>query len=251
MGKQYVIAGNWKMYKTVDESREFIQALAGEFSAAPGLTVVVFPPFTSLQAVSGLDARIHVGAQNLFFEAQGAFTGEISAPMLRGLAEYALVGHSERRQVFHESDEDVNRKLLAALAAGLKPVLCVGETLPEREAGQTLEKVQGQLDRGLAGVQNADWERIIVAYEPIWAIGTGRNATPQQAEEVHRHIRGVLEQKAPGRKIPILYGGSVKPENSLDILAQQNISGVLVGGASLKVDQFSAIIRSSLKLLGA
>ncbi len=251
MGRQYVIAGNWKMYKTADESREFVQDLAREFPDAPGLTVIVFPPFTSLPAVSGLDAKVHVGAQNLYFEEKGAFTGEISARMLQGLAEYVLVGHSERRQVFHESDEDVNRKLLAALAAGLKPVLCVGETLPEREEGQTLGKVQGQLDRGLAGVNGGDWARIIVAYEPIWAIGTGRNATPQQAEDVHRHIRGALGEKAPGQPIPILYGGSVKPENSLELLAQENISGVLVGGASLKVDQFSAIIRSGLKLLGA
>lgn len=251
MSQQCVIAGNWKMYKTADESREFVQALAREFSAAPGLTVIVFPPFTSLPAVSGLDAKVHIGAQNLFFEEKGAFTGEISALMLRGLAEYVLVGHSERRQVFHESDEDVNRKLLAALAAGLKPMLCVGETLPERESGRTLEKVQGQLDRGLAGVHGASWERVTVAYEPIWAIGTGRNATPQQAEEVHRHIRGALVTKAPGRPIPILYGGSVKPENSLELLAQENITGVLVGGASLKVDQFSAIIRHGVKLLGA
>ncbi len=251
MDRQYVIAGNWKMYKTAGESREFVQALAGEFSDAPGLTVIVFPPFTSLAAVGGLDPKVHIGAQNLFFEAKGAFTGEISALMLRGLAEYALVGHSERRQIFHESDGDVNRKLLAALAAGLKPVLCVGETLPEREAGRTLEKVQGQLDRGLAGVDGGDWGRVAVAYEPIWAIGTGRNATPEQAEAVHRHIRGVLAEKAPGQPVPILYGGSVKPENSLDLLAQENISGVLVGGASLKVDQFSAIIRDGLKLLGA
>lgn len=251
MAKQTIIAGNWKMYKTAEESREFVQSLVGEFPAAPGLTVIVFPPFTALAAVCGLDAKIHIGAQNLFFEEMGAFTGEISARMLRGLAEYVLVGHSERRQVFHESDMDVNRKLLAALAAGLKPLLCVGETLPEREAGQTLKKVQGQLDRGLAGVSGKDWERVIVAYEPIWAIGTGRHASPEQAEDVHLHIHDVLGEKAAGRPIPILYGGSVKPENSLELLARENISGVLVGGASLKVDQFSAIIGIGLKLLGA
>jgi len=251
MGREFFIAGNWKMFKNAAESREFVEALAREFPVAPGLTVAVFPPFTSLEAVRGLDPRVHIGAQNMFYEEKGAFTGEVSPLMLRGLAEYVLVGHSERRQIFHESDADVNRKLLAALQFGLKPILCVGETLPEREAGRTLNKVQGQLDIGLAGVSGADWTQVIVAYEPIWAIGTGRNATPGQAEEVHRHIRGVLDQKAPGNRIPILYGGSVKPENSLELLSQEDISGVLVGGASLKVDQFSAIIHNGLKLLGA
>ncbi len=251
MGKEYFIAGNWKMFKTAAESREFVKDLAGKFAAAPGLTVAVFPPFTALEAVRGLDSKVHIGAQNLFFEEKGAFTGEISPLMLQGLAEFVLVGHSERRQIFNESDEDVNRKLLAALRFGLKPVLCVGETLPERETGRTLEKVQGQLAKGLANVGQADWAQVTVAYEPIWAIGTGRNATPAQAEDVHRAIRGVLEAKAPGRPIPILYGGSVKPENSLELLSQENISGVLVGGASLKVEQFSAIIQNGLKLLGA
>ncbi|MCU0237116.1 MAG: triose-phosphate isomerase [Acidobacteria bacterium] len=251
MGREYFIAGNWKMFKTSTESREFVQALAGQFTAAPGLTVAVFPPFTALEAVRGLDPKVHIGAQNLFYEENGAFTGEISPPMLRGLAEYVLVGHSERRQIFHESDEDVNRKLLAALRFGLKPVLCVGETLPEREAGRTLDKVHGQLEKGLAGVGDADWAHLTVAYEPIWAIGTGRNATPEQADEVHRHIRGLLESKVPGRRIPVLYGGSVKPENSLELLAQKSISGVLVGGASLNVESFSAIIQNGSKLLSA
>jgi len=251
MGKECFIAGNWKMFKTGAESREFVQALAREFPVVPGLTVAVFPPFTALEAVRGLDPKVRIGAQNLFHEEQGAFTGEISPLMLRGLAEFVLVGHSERRQLFHENDEDVNRKLLAALRSGLKPVLCVGETLPEREAGHILDKVQGQLDKGLAGVSGADWDQVTVAYEPIWAIGTGRTASPQQAEEVHRHIRAVLEAKAPARRIPVLYGGSVKPENSLELLSQKNISGVLVGGASLKVTEFSAIIHSGLKLLGA
>ena len=251
MKREYFISGNWKMFKTGVESREFVQALAREFPDVHGMTVAVFPPFTALEAVRGLDPKVRIGAQNLFHEEQGAFTGEISPLMLRGLAEFVLVGHSERRQIFHESDEDVNRKLLAALHGGLKPVLCVGETLPEREAGHTLGKVQRQLDKGLAGVNSADWGQVTVAYEPIWAIGTGRTASPEQAEEVHCHIRGVLEAKSPARRIPVLYGGSVKPENSLELLSQENISGVLVGGASLKVEQFSAIIHSGLKLLGA
>jgi len=251
MARRFMIAGNWKMYKTVAESREFVEQLSGQFSATAGLIVVVFPPFTALAALRGLDPKVGIGAQNVFYEEKGAFTGEIAPLMLQGLAEYVLVGHSERREIFHESDADVNKKLLAALKFGLRPVLCVGETLPEREAGRTLERINDQLHRGLEGAQAADWEKITVAYEPIWAIGTGRNATPAQAQEVHRHIAGLLREKAPGSAVQILYGGSVKPENSLELLSQADISGVLVGGASLKVESFSAIIHSGLKLLSA
>jgi triosephosphate isomerase len=250
MAREYFIAGNWKMFKTAGESRQFVQELADRFAAAPGLTVAVFPPFTALAAVQGLDAKVRIGAQNVFPDLNGAFTGEISPLMLQGLVEYVLVGHSERRQIFHESDDDVNRKLLAVLAAGLKPVLCVGETLPERESGRTLEKVAGQLSKGLAGVVAADWPRITVAYEPIWAIGTGRNATPAQAQDVHAAIcRWLGERDAQARRVKVLYGGSVKPENSQELLAQPDIAGVLVGGASLKVESFSAIIHSGLRLL--
>ncbi|MCU0275737.1 MAG: triose-phosphate isomerase [Acidobacteria bacterium] len=251
MAREYFIAGNWKMFKTADESRQFVQELARSFAPVAGLTVAVFPPFTALASVQGLDPRVHIGAQNMFYEAQGAFTGEISPRMLQGLAEYVLLGHSERREIFHESDRDVNRKLLAALGAGLKPVLCVGETLPERESGQTLEKVLRQLEHGLAGVAGGDWPNVTVAYEPIWAIGTGRNATPGQAQEVHGAIARWLAGKAPGIPVKVLYGGSVKPDNSLELLSQADISGVLVGGASLNVESFSAIIQCGLTLLGA
>jgi len=251
MRKEYLIAGNWKMFKTGAESREFVQALARDFTAAPGLTVAVFPPYTALEAVRGLDPKVRIGAQNLFYKENGAFTGEISPLMLRDLAEFVLVGHSERRQIFHESDEDVNLKLLAALQFGLKPVFCVGETLSERESGRTMDRIQGQLDKGLAGVNEEDWARITVAYEPIWAIGTGRNATPGQAQDVHHAIRSWLNEKAPGNRVKVLYGGSVKPDNSLELLAQEDIFGVLVGGASLKVESFSAIIHSGLTLLNA
>lgn len=251
MAREYFIAGNWKMFKTAEESRQFIQGLAAVFQAAPGMTVAVFPPFTALAAVQGMDPKVRIGAQNMFFEEQGAFTGEISPLMLKGLAEFVLLGHSERREIFHESDEDVNRKLLAALRAGLKPVLCVGETLPERESGGTLAKVMRQLEKGLADVPSAAWADITVAYEPIWAIGTGRNATPEQAQEVHHAIALWLGEKARGARIKVLYGGSVKPENSRELLSQADISGVLVGGASLKVESFSAIIHSGLSLLGA
>jgi triosephosphate isomerase len=251
MGKEYLIAGNWKMFKSVAESREFVQDLAKEFAAMPGLEVAVFPPFTALAATYGLDPKIKIGAQNMFFEENGAFTGEISPLMLQDLVDYVLVGHSERREIFAESDEVVNKKLRAALKFKLPPVLCVGETLPEREAGKTLSKIKRQLEKALQGVAVADMETITVAYEPIWAIGTGRNATPGQAQEVHCFIRQTLQEIAPGSKIKILYGGSVKPENSLELLSQEDISGVLVGGASLKVDQFSAIIHNGLKLLNA
>ena len=251
MAKEYLIAGNWKMFKTVAESREFVLALAKEFTAAPGLEVAVFPPFTALAATHGLEAKIKIGAQNMFFEEKGAFTGEISPLMLQELADFVLVGHSERREIFAESDEDVNKKLKAAMKFNLPPVLCVGETLPEREAGETLSKIKRQLEKGLQGVAGVDMGKITVAYEPIWAIGTGRNATPGQAQEVHHFIRQTLREMAPGIKIKILYGGSVKPENSFELLSQEDISGVLVGGASLKVDQFSAIIQNGLKLLRA
>jgi len=251
MGKEYLIAGNWKMFKTVAESREFVQALAKEFTAFPGLEVAVFPPFTALAATHGLDPKIKIGAQNMFFEEKGAFTGEISPLMLRETADCVLIGHSERREIFAEPDEVVNKKLKAALQFNLPPVLCIGETLPEREAGITLAKVRLQLEKALQGVAEADMDKITVAYEPIWAIGTGRNATPGQAQEVHHFIRQMLQEIAPGNKIKIIYGGSVKPENSLELLSQEDISGVLVGGASLKVDQFSAIIQNALKLLRA
>jgi triosephosphate isomerase len=251
MRKELLIAGNWKMFKTAAESRRFVEELAGEFTPAPGMIVVVFPPFTSLTSLQGLDPKVCIGAQNMFHEDQGAFTGEISPLMLKGLVEYVLIGHSERREIFHENDEDVNKKLLAALRAGLKPVVCVGETLSEREAGRTLDKIKVQLESDLAGVGGSDWAKITVAYEPIWAIGTGRNATPAQAQEIHRVIAAWLGEKAPGVLVKILYGGSVKPENSLELLSQKDISGVLVGGASLKIDQFSAIIHNGLKLVNA
>jgi len=251
MGKEYLIAGNWKMFKTVAESREFVRALAREFDSTPGLEVVVFPPFTALDATHGLEPKIKIGSQNMYFEEKGAFTGEVSPLMLRELADCVLVGHSERREIFAESDEVVNKKLKAALKFELPPVLCIGETLAEREAGKTLEKIRQQLEKDLQGVPAAEMGKISVAYEPIWAIGTGRNATAGQAQEVHHFIRQTLLDMAPGNTIKILYGGSVKPENSLELLSQEDISGVLVGGASLKVETFSAIIQHALKLLNA
>jgi triosephosphate isomerase len=251
MVKEYLIAGNWKMFKTAEQSREFIHELAQAFVPVRGLEVAIFPPFTALAGLRGLDAKIKIGAQNMFYEERGAFTGEISPLMLQNLVAYVLIGHSERREIFGESDADVNKKIRAALQFDLLPVLCVGETLPEREAGKTMAKIKNQLAKALQGVENHEMSKIVVAYEPIWAIGTGRNATPAQAQEVHHFIKGIWQDMAPGRNVKILYGGSVKPENSLELLAQDDISGVLVGGASLKVEQFSAIIYNCVQLLNA
>jgi triosephosphate isomerase len=249
LSKKYLIAGNWKMFKTVDQSRAFIQELGRTFVAVSGLEVAVFPPYVALAGLRGLDTKIKIGAQNMFYEEQGAFTGEISPLMLQGLVDYVLIGHSERREIFKESDEDVNKKVRAALQFKLLPVLCVGETLQERESGKTMAKIKNQLERAVQGLANYEMSKMVVAYEPIWAIGTGLNASPAQAQEVHHFIRGIWEKLAPGRNLKILYGGSVKPENSLELLAQDDISGVLVGGASLKVEQFSAIIHNCAQLL--
>jgi triosephosphate isomerase len=249
MGKKFLIAGNWKMYKNAAQSRAFILELAQAVAPVPGLEVVVFPPFTALAGLRDLAADIKIGAQNMFYEEQGAFTGEISPLMLQELVDFVLIGHSERRQIFGESDADVNKKIRAALQFKLLPVLCVGETLQEREAGKTMAKIKNQLEKAVQGMANYEMSKIVVAYEPIWAIGTGRNATPAQAQEVHHFIKGIWQELAPGRNLKILYGGSVKPENSLELLSQDDISGVLVGGASLKIEPFSAIIHNCAKLL--
>ena len=198
MRKEYMIAGNWKMYKNVDESRAFIQELAKTFTPVPGLEVAVFPPFTALAGLRDLDAEIKIGAQNMFYEEKGAFTGEISPWMLQELVDYVLIGHSERREIFKESDEDVSKKVRAALQFKLSPVLCVGETLQEREAGKTMAKIKNQLEKAVQGLQNFELSKMIVAYEPIWAIGTGRNATPAQAQEVHHFITCLWQEMAPG-----------------------------------------------------
>ena len=250
MKKNIVIAGNWKMFKTAEESRLFVSDLERDLPDTSGIEVVLFVPFTSLAAVKGVSDRIGIGAQNLFYEREGAFTGEISPVMLQGLAEWVLIGHSERREIFGETDELIRKKIPAALAVGLRPLLCVGETLAERDRGETVSKIEGQLAFALAGLEKGDIRRLAIAYEPVWAIGTGRNATPAQAEDVHRFIRGWLATKlGDASGFPLLYGGSVKPENSGELLAQTDIDGVLVGGASLKVESFSAIINHSRNLL--
>jgi len=250
--RKTVIAGNWKMYKTVDESIELINALKPLTSnLKAGVDVIICPPFTSLVVAAGLlkDSVIKLGAQNMSEHDEGAYTGEISWKMLKSAGcEYVILGHSERRQYFGETNELINRKAKKALAAGLKPIICVGEKLEEREQGITQQVVSTQVKGVLAGLSSDDLKRVIIAYEPVWAIGTGNNATPLQAQEVHQQIRklvGQLYSWPVAEALIIQYGGSVKPDNAADLLAQDDIDGALVGGACLKADSFAAIIGSA------
>jgi len=257
MTKKFVIAGNWKMFKTVAESADFISSLhslveGSEQHLLDAVEILVFPPFTALYPVKDLSPIIKTGAQNLHFEDNGAFTGEISPLMLANVVDYVLIGHSERREIFGEPDAHLNKKIKTALKYGFTPILCIGESLAEREAGRTFAKVQTQLDLDLEGLSDEEAAKIVIAYEPIWAIGTGKVATPEQAQEVHAHIREIFKKKFSKKNISqnlkILYGGSVKPNNSHELLSKNDINGVLVGGASLKVADFFAIIQTSFKL---
>jgi len=244
-----LVVANWKMHKTVAESLDFARALAPKLEGLRGVEVAVAPPFTALaplrDALAG--TPIALAAQNAHFEKSGAFTGEISVPMLVELGvRYVILGHSERRQLFAESDEIVARKVVAAHAAGLRPILCVGEVLAERESGRTFDVLGRQIAGSLAGADASLGARLVVAYEPVWAIGTGRTATPAQAQEAHAFLRVRLADRfgAAASAIRIQYGGSVKPDNAAELLAQPDIDGALVGGASLDPESFSAIIRS-------
>lgn len=248
------VAGNWKMNTDSHVGVELAENIAAGSAQVAGqsVTVAVFPPFVYLQAVAkALSASsIAVGAQDIYFESEGAFTGEISASMLKDVGcLYCLCGHSERRHVIGESDELINKKVAAAIAGGLLPILCVGELLEEREASQTNEVVTRQVKEGLAGLSAEKLQAVTVAYEPVWAIGTGLTATPEQAQEVHEFIRKLLgqlyDEKIAG-EIRILYGGSVKPNNAAELMSQKNIDGSLVGGASLKADDFLAIIQAAV-----
>jgi triosephosphate isomerase len=249
--RKKLIAGNWKMNKTPADG----VALAKELVAAAGkqadVEVVVCPPFTALDGVGKAleGSLLKLGAQNMHFEASGAFTGEVSAPMLRALfATHVILGHSERRTYFGETDELVNKKVLAALKNQLRPILCVGETLAEREAGATLKVVQTQTERALEGVSREMAASLVIAYEPVWAIGTGKVATTEQAQEVHAFIRGLLVKlfgDVVAEKVRILYGGSMKPANAPELLAQKDIDGGLIGGASLEARSFVELITAA------
>jgi len=242
------LAANWKMHKTVAEAAQFVDALLPKIAATPH-DVVICPPFTALSAVveRRYGTAVKVAAQNMHEEGSGAFTGEISAPMLVELdVEAVVLGHSERRQYFDETDEALARKVPAALAAGLEPILCVGESEEARDGGQTEAVLERQLRADLAEVEPARIGDVVIAYEPIWAIGTGRTATPQQAQEAIAFIRDVLRERGvEADRVRILYGGSVKPGNAAELLAQPDIDGALVGGASLDPEEFAAIVEAA------
>src|SRR5271170_3918720 len=250
--RKKIIAGNWKMNKTQAEARVLVEDIVREIGKFDEAEIVLCPPFTSLSTVSELLSpvpNVRLGAQNLHEAASGAYTGEISAGMLRELyVRYVIIGHSERRQYFHEDNATVNRKTKAALAAELRPIVCVGETLPERESGKWKDVLEKQLREGFAGFGEKELADIIFAYEPVWAIGTGKTASPAQAEEAHQWIRKVLATKfgvPASERIRIQYGGSVKPENAKELLSKPDIDGALVGGASLDARGFTSIIKNA------
>jgi triosephosphate isomerase len=249
--RKKLIAGNWKMNKTPADGVALVTELVAALGKQTDVDVVVCPPFTGLEsAAKALDgSTIKLGAQNMHFEASGAFTGEVSAPMLRAIfATHVILGHSERRTLFGEQDAFINKKVIAALKNQLRPILCVGETLAEREAGTTLKVVQTQIEAGLEGVSKEQAATVVIAYEPVWAIGTGKVATTDQAQEVHAYIRGLLVKlfgDAIAQKVRILYGGSMKPANAPELLSQKDIDGGLIGGASLEARSFTDLVKSA------
>jgi triosephosphate isomerase len=245
------IAGNWKMFKTVGEASAFVTDLRAAVKDVSGVQIVVGPPFTAIHAAAqaARGSNIEVSAQDLHWEKQGAFTGEISATMIKEAgATYVIIGHSERRQLFGETDAIVNRKVTSAIAQGLTPIMCIGETLEERERNETLAILDRQIKNGLDGVTPEQVAALVIAYEPVWAIGTGRNATSAQAGEAHAHIRTRLRQWFGGdaaERCRVIYGGSVKPDNIRELIGEPDVDGALVGGASLDVKSFADIVTRS------
>jgi len=244
-----VIAGNWKMFKTISETKAFFSSFLPLVSGVSHCEIVVAPPFVSLAAASAaaVGSRVAISAQDVYWKKEGAFTGEVSIPMLRDVGcTHTIVGHSERRQFFGETDETVNEKARAAVVGGLQPIVCVGETLAERDAGKAAEVVRRQVRQGLAQLTESDLSPMIVAYEPVWAIGTGRTATPETAAEMHGEIRrtiGEIWGAKAAAAMRILYGGSVKPDNIQELMRREDIDGALVGGASLDPTSFAAIVK--------
>jgi triosephosphate isomerase (TIM) len=254
--RKKILAANWKMNLTQIEADSYLQTFLGEIGEVNDVEIVIIPPFTSIPALARISEKapfIRLGAQNMHWERSGAYTGEISATMLRALfVKYAVIGHSERRSLFGETDEIVNRKVNSALEAGLRPIMCVGESLTEREGGLVEKVLRRQVEGGLKGVAGDHVNEIVVAYEPVWAIGTGLTATPAQAEATHAFIRSVLAEsfdQSLADRIRIQYGGSVKPENTEDLMRRPNIDGALVGGASLEPRSFAQIVRASERAL--
>jgi triosephosphate isomerase len=243
-----VIAGNWKMFKTVHDAVVYTKEFRTMVKDATAIDIVVAPAFLAVHAVAeaARNSPVAVAAQDVFWEKEGAFTGEVSAAMVREAgAEYVIVGHSERRQYFGETDQSVNRKTVAALAADLVPIVCIGETLEQRERSETMDVIDRQIKVGLDGLTGAQVSGLVLAYEPVWAIGTGRTATSQQAQEVHEHIRGRLRAWFGGDAADacrVIYGGSVKPDNIAELIARPDVDGALVGGASLEPRSFADIV---------
>jgi len=250
--RKIIIAGNWKMNKNISEAIELVNGLKRELYNVDSVDIVICPVFTALSEVNEItmDSNLKLGAQDMFWEDQGAFTGEVPGLMLKDVGcNYVIIGHSERRQYFGETDEAVNKKIKQALKVGLAPIVCVGENLEQREKNETFNIVKSQIEKCFEGITDQEALKIIIAYEPIWAIGTGKTATSQQAQEVHAFIRGLLEKlydKDTASKMRIQYGGSVKPENIAELVSQEDIDGALVGGASLEIDSFASIVKNCL-----
>jgi triosephosphate isomerase (TIM) len=251
--RRLFVAGNWKMNLNRAQGVALAKAVVEQAGKSPGVDVAICPPSVYLDAVGAAIAgsSVGLGAQNMFHEASGAFTGEISAAMLLDVGcKYVILGHSERRHVLKESDVEINKKVLAALAAGLTPIVCVGELLAQRESGQTGEIIEQQFSGSLAGLSEEQLETLVIAYEPVWAIGTGKVATPQQAEEVHLDLRKIIARRYNSQlaeQVRIQYGGSVNGKNAGELLAQPNIDGALVGGASLKSEEFASIVAAAAR----
>lgn len=251
MKKKPFIAGNWKMYKTTSEAVSLVQTIKAAAHTISDVTVVVCPPFTALSEVSKIlrDTSVELGAQNMYCAPEGAFTGEISPTMLKDVAcRYVILGHSERRQYFKEDDILIHEKVKTALKYSIVPIVCVGETLAEREAKRHFDVVKAQFDECLGRLEKEDILKVVIAYEPVWAIGTGKTASPDQAEQMHSYIRRLLNERYTqevGVRIPLLYGGSVKPDNTRSLMEKPNVDGALVGGASLKAESFAQIIQEA------
>lgn len=248
--RKILIAGNWKMNRNVEESRSLAADIVAELGEIQSVDLLICPPYTSLDRVHGVIAgtSIQLGAQDMHWEKEGAYTGKVSAGMLQSVGVTSVIlGHSEQRTYFHETDRTVNQKTVAALEAGLTPIVCVGETLEEREGGKMEGVIRTQVMEGLKGFSPSDLEKIVIAYEPVWAIGTGKTASPEQAQDVHAFIRGLLKELAGdvSDKIRILYGGSMKPDNAAGLLSKPDIDGGLIGGASLKAADFAGIARAA------
>lgn len=247
-----IIAGNWKMYKTIGEALELVNGLKRELCDIEVVDIVVCPGFTLLEEVGEviLESNIKLGAQNAHWELQGAFTGEVSVQQLKDLeVKYAIIGHSERRQFFGETNDAVNKRVKAVLKAGLIPIMCVGENLSERESNKTFQVIEEHIRSGLKEIEKEAVPNVVIAYEPVWAIGTGKTATPQQAQEVHSFIRSQLSKlydQDTAQAVRIQYGGSVKPDNISDLMREKDIDGALVGGASLDIKSFAAIVKGSI-----